>query len=49
MADGQVVIEQIREAFRATEHPGDAFLQGSQEGCEPAEVTAPFKDRKSVV
>ena len=43
MADGQVVIEQIREAFRATEHPGDAFLQGSQEGCEPAEVTAPFK------
>jgi len=43
MADVQLVIEQIREAFRATEHPGDAFLQGSQEGCEPAEVTAPFK------
>jgi hypothetical protein len=43
MADAQLVIEHIREAFRATEHPGDAFLQGSQEGCEPAEVTAPFK------
>jgi hypothetical protein len=43
MADAQLVIEQIREAFRETEHPGDAFLQGSQEGCEPAEVTAPFK------
>jgi len=37
------VIEQIREAFRDTDHPGDACLQGSQEGCEPAEVTAPFK------
>jgi len=43
LADRQLVIKQIREAFRATEHPGDAFLQGSQEGCEPAEVTAPFK------
>jgi len=37
------LIEQIREAFRDTDHPGDAFLQGSQEGCEPAEITAPFK------
>ena len=43
MPDVQKVIEHIREAFRDTEHPGDAFLQGSQEGCEPAEVTAPFK------
>jgi len=43
MADAQLVIEHIREAFCKTEHPGDAFLQGSQEGCEPAEVTAPFK------
>lgn len=41
--DVQRVIEQIREAFQNTEHPGDGFLQGSQEGCEPAEVTAPFK------
>lgn len=39
----QQVIDQIQDAFRETEHPGDAFLQGSQEGCEPAEVTAPFK------
>lgn len=43
MADKNKVIEHIREAFRDTDHPGDAFLQGSQEGCEPAEVTAPFK------
>ncbi len=43
VADVQRVIEQIHEAFRTTEHPGDAFLQGSLEGCEPAEVTGPFK------
>jgi hypothetical protein len=43
MPNVQRVIEQIQDAFRETEHPGDAFLQGSQEGCEPAEVTAPFK------
>ena len=43
MDDTQSVIEQIREAFRETDHPGDAFLQGSQDGCEPGEVIAPFK------
>ena len=43
MPDIHHLIEQIREAFRDTDHPGDAFLQGSQEGCEPAEITAPFK------
>lgn len=43
MQGKQQVVEQIREAFRETEHPGDAFLQGSHEGCEPAEATAPFK------
>lgn len=42
MHDKQKLIELIQKAFRETEHPGDAFLQGSQEGCEPAEVTAPF-------
>jgi hypothetical protein len=43
MRDKQRVIELIHHAFRETEHPGDAFLQGSHEGCEAAEVTAPFK------
>jgi len=33
MHDKEKVIELIRKAFRDTEHPGDAFLQGSQEGC----------------
>jgi hypothetical protein len=43
MQDKQGLIALIHEAFRETEHPGDAFLQGSHEGCEPVEVTAPFK------
>lgn len=43
MVEKQQVIEHIRNAFRDTVHPGDAFLQGSQEGCEPGEAIAPFK------
>lgn len=42
MQDRQRVAEHIRQAFRDTEHPGDAFLQGSHEGCEPGESVAPF-------
>lgn len=36
------VIEQIREAFGANAYPGDNFLQGSFDGCEPAEEVGPF-------
>jgi hypothetical protein len=43
MADHQHIIDVIRNAFRDTEHPGDAFPQGSSQGCEPAEVVSPFK------
>jgi hypothetical protein len=43
VAETQKVIEQIREMFRTTEHPGDAFLQESQDGCEPAESGSLFK------
>lgn len=42
MQENQRVIELIRQAFRETERPGDAFLQGSHEGCEPGEAVAPF-------
>lgn len=42
MRESQQVIDLIREAFRETSHPGDAFLVGSREGCEPSEVIAPF-------
>ena len=36
------VIEQIRTTFASVEYPGDAFLTGSEEGCEPGDATAPF-------
>lgn len=39
----EVVIACIREEFHDTHHPGEAFLQGSHDGCEPTEVTASFK------
>ena len=42
MLDRQRVIERIRQTFHDTEHPGDVFLQGSHEGCEPGESVAPF-------
>lgn len=42
MQDKLQVIEHIRLAFHDTEHPGDAFLQGSHEGCEPGESVASF-------
>ena len=42
MEGKQQVINLIRETFRETTHPGDAFLVGSREGCEPTEVIAPF-------
>jgi len=35
-------VEQIREAFGANPYPGDSFLQGSFEGCEPYDEVGPF-------
>lgn len=46
MNDKEHVIKEIYEAFSNNEYPGDHFLQGSFEGCEPAEVIAPFKQMK---
>jgi hypothetical protein len=43
MSDKDHVISMIRDAFCETNHPGDAFLQGSTEGCEPGEAVAAFK------
>ena len=42
MQSKQQVIEHIRQVFCDTERPGDAFLQGSHEGCEPGESVASF-------
>lgn len=43
MSDAEAVIDRIREAFRETPCPGDAFLQGSFEGPEPYEVAEAFE------
>ncbi len=43
MPDKQQVMDLITQAFKETQHPGDACLQGSRQGCEPPEVIAPFK------
>lgn len=42
MIDKDVVIELIREVFDGNVYPGDAFLQGSFEGCEPNEEVGFF-------
>jgi len=36
------VLAAIAEGFRATPYPGDAYIQGSSEGCEPFEEVQPF-------
>lgn len=45
MSDAEVVIEAVREAFGRSRYPGDAFLQGTFEGCEPYEEVNAFKGR----
>jgi hypothetical protein len=45
MEQSEAVIEQIRAAFRDTPFPGDAFLQGSFEGCEPYDEVSQFHGR----
>jgi hypothetical protein len=43
--DKETVIQIIRDTFGRNEYPGDNFLQGSFEGCEPYEEIEPFKGR----
>ncbi len=40
------IIKEIHEAFGNSEYPGDAFLQGSFEGCEPFDEVGPFKGKR---
>jgi hypothetical protein len=40
--DRDTVINLIRNAFSANAYPGDHFLQGSFDGCEPAEDVGAF-------
>jgi len=46
MDDKKAVIEQIYEAFGNNDYPGDDYLQGSFDGCEPYEEIEPFKGRQ---
>ena len=39
------VIQAIHDGFRWSTYPGDAWLQGSTEGCEPFEEVGPFRGR----
>jgi hypothetical protein len=45
MKDKDNVLYKIREVFNGNEYPGDTFLQGSAEGCEPYDEVEPFKGR----
>ena len=36
----------IQQAFAANEYPGDAFLQGSYDGCEPEDEVGPFRGQR---
>ncbi|HXP78522.1 MAG TPA: hypothetical protein VN976_01340 [Verrucomicrobiae bacterium] len=38
----EAVMDQIRDAFVASPYPGDRFLQGTFEGCEPSEEVGAF-------
>jgi hypothetical protein len=40
------VIEQVHRGFERTRRPGDAFLVGSHEGCEPEETVGLFRGRE---
>ena len=45
MDDKKAVIDQIYKAFGNNDYPGDDYLQGSFDGCEPYEEIEPFKGR----
>jgi len=43
MAEANSVIEMVHAAFDANDHPGDRWLQGSFDGCEPYDEIGAFK------
>jgi hypothetical protein len=46
MSQREALIEKIHSAFEGSEYPGERFLQGSFDGCEPYEEVSPFKSKK---
>jgi hypothetical protein len=45
MADKNAVAKLIVDAFKENEYPGDAFLLGSRQGCEPFDEVLPFQGK----
>jgi hypothetical protein len=43
MSDATATVAAIHHAFGTNQYPGDRFLVGSSEGCEPEEEIAPFR------
>ncbi|MHB9132805.1 MAG: hypothetical protein ACYDBB_17185 [Armatimonadota bacterium] len=46
MLDNHSVIDTITTVFKDTPYPGDAYLLGNSEGCEPEEEVGPFRGRR---
>lgn len=44
--DSSQLVKQVYRAFATTPYPGDGFLQGSFDGCEPQEAVAPFVGKR---
>jgi hypothetical protein len=45
MSDTQTTLQAIRDAFGSNQYPGDPYLQGSSDGCEPYEEIGPFQGK----
>jgi len=45
MKSKEAVIDEIKRAFAGNAFPGEQYLQGSTEGCEPYEEVGPFGDK----
>src|SRR5882724_138350 len=45
MSDTQTTVQAIRDVFGSNQYPGDPYLQGSSDGCEPYEQIAPFQGK----
>ena len=43
MSDGKAVMQTIHDAFGENIYPGDNYIQGSFEGCEPSDEVGPFQ------
>jgi hypothetical protein len=47
MSNQEAIIAKIQAAFGENDYPGDRYLQGSFDGCEPAEEVGPFQGKRA--